>query len=77
MRTSSGRECVGCPAGEGEFSDRFDRVWVLSIAHTDVVPLAELQEALKSDGVGLASVDGEAELIAGLPYGHADILAKA
>jgi 8-oxo-dGTP diphosphatase len=36
-----------------------------------------LEEALKSDGVRLASVGGEPELIAGLPYGHAEIVAKA
>lgn len=42
-----------------------------------MVPFAELQEALKSEGVRLASVDGEAELIAGLSYGHAEIMAKA
>jgi ADP-ribose pyrophosphatase YjhB (NUDIX family) len=56
---------------------RDDRGWVLSVAHVDVVPLAALQEALKSDGVRLASVSGEPELIAGLPYGHAEIVAKA
>ena len=56
---------------------RDDRGWVLSVAHVDVVPLAALEEALKSDGVRLASVTGEPELIAGLPYGHADIVAKA
>ncbi len=50
---------------------------MLSVAHVDVVPLAALEEALKSDGVRLASVTGEPELIAGLPYGHADIVAKA
>jgi 8-oxo-dGTP diphosphatase len=50
---------------------------VLSVAHVDVVPLAALEEALKSDGVRLASVAGEPELIAGLPYGHAAIVAKA
>ena len=56
---------------------RDDRGWVLSVAHVDVVPLAALEEALKSDGVRLASVTGEPELIAGLPYGHAEIVAKA
>jgi 8-oxo-dGTP diphosphatase len=56
---------------------RDDRGWVLSVAHVDVVPLAALEEALKSDGVRLASVAGEPELIAGLPYGHAAIVAKA
>jgi hypothetical protein len=43
----------------------------------DVVPLAALEQAVMSDGVRLASVTGEPELIAGLPYGHADIVAKA
>jgi ADP-ribose pyrophosphatase YjhB (NUDIX family) len=56
---------------------RDDRGWVLSVAHVDVVPVGALEEALKSDGVRLASVAGEPELIAGLPYGHADIVAKA
>jgi 8-oxo-dGTP diphosphatase len=56
---------------------RDDRGWVLSVAHVDVVPLAALEEALKSDGVRLVSVSGEPELIEGLPYGHADIVAKA
>jgi 8-oxo-dGTP diphosphatase len=56
---------------------RDDRGWVLSVAHVGVVPLAALEEALKSDGVRLASVSGEPELIAGLPYGHAEIVAKA
>jgi 8-oxo-dGTP diphosphatase len=55
---------------------RDDRGWVLSVAHVDVVPLAALEEALASC-VRLASVTGEPELIAGLPYGHADIVAKA
>jgi 8-oxo-dGTP diphosphatase len=56
---------------------RDDRGWVLSVAHVDAVPLAALEEALKSDGVRLASVTGEPELIAGLPYGHAEIVGKA
>jgi 8-oxo-dGTP diphosphatase len=56
---------------------RDDRGWVLSVAHVDVVPLSALEDALKSDGVRLASVEGDPELIAGLPYGHAEIVAKA
>ena len=56
---------------------RDDRGWVLSVAHVDVVPLAALEQALMSDGVRLASVTGEPELIAGLAYGHAEIVAKA
>ncbi|MEN8583117.1 NUDIX domain-containing protein [Burkholderia sp. RS01] len=56
---------------------RDNRGWVLSVAHVDVVQPAALEEALKSDGVRLASVTTEPELIAGLPYGHAEIVAKA
>ena len=56
---------------------RDDRGWVLSVAHVDVVPLAALEQALMSDGVRLASVTGDPELIAGLPYGHAEMVAKA
>lgn len=57
--------------------DRDDRGWALSVAHVDVVPLTDLEEALKSDGVRLASATGEPDLIARLPYGHAAIVAKA
>ncbi|WP_395402061.1 NUDIX domain-containing protein [Arthrobacter sp. UC242_113] len=56
---------------------RDDRGWVLSVAHVDVVPLAELDDALKSDGVRLVSVGGEPETIAGLPYGHAEMVSEA
>jgi 8-oxo-dGTP diphosphatase len=57
--------------------ERDDRGWALSVAHVDVVPLAELEGSLKSDGVRLASAEGEPELVAGLPYGHAEMVAKA
>jgi ADP-ribose pyrophosphatase YjhB (NUDIX family) len=57
--------------------ERDDRGWVLSVAHVDVVPLAALEEALASDGARLVSVTAEPELVAGLPYGHAEIVAKA
>ncbi|QCB98562.1 NUDIX hydrolase [Arthrobacter sp. PAMC25564] len=77
------REKVGISGREPRqlrvFDDpgRDDRGWVLSVAHVDMVPLADLEQALKSDGVRLASVTGEPELIAGLPYGHAEIVANA
>lgn len=47
------------------------------MAHVDVVPLPALEKALRSGGVRLASVTGNPELIASLPYGHADNVAKA
>lgn len=56
---------------------RDDRGWVLSVAHVDVVPLHELDQALASDGVRLVSITGDPDAVAGLPYGHADIVAKA
>ncbi|MFP3459797.1 NUDIX domain-containing protein [Arthrobacter globiformis] len=57
--------------------ERDDRGWVLSVAHVDVVPVVALEDALKSDGIRLASVSGEPQLITELPYGHAEIVAKA
>ena len=57
--------------------DRDDRGWVLSVAHVDMVPASGLAEALESDDVRLAGVADEPELISGLPYGHAEMVAKA
>lgn len=53
---------------------RDDRVWTLSVAHLDAVPFQELKKPLEADGVRLASISQEAELIAGLPYGHAEMV---
>ncbi|WP_035775182.1 NUDIX domain-containing protein [Arthrobacter sp. H5] len=55
---------------------RDPRGWVLSVAHVDVVPEAQLAEALEHDGVRLAPV----EKLTGqpnLPFDHPIILAKA
>lgn len=56
---------------------RDDRGWVLSVAHVDAVPRRDLEAPLESDGVRLASVADEPDLIAGLPYGHAAMVDKA
>ncbi|WP_433123012.1 NUDIX hydrolase [Arthrobacter koreensis] len=57
--------------------DRDDRGWAMSVAHVDAVPFQELQKTLEADGVRLASVTGDTQLIAGLPYGHADMVRLA
>ena len=56
---------------------RDDRGWVLSVAHVDAVPASALAGPLASDDVRLASVAGDADLIAGLPFGHAEMVAAA
>lgn len=50
---------------------------LLSVAHVDVVPFADLQEALARDGVKLVSDSGEPGIVAQLPYGQTDIVAAA
>ncbi|MCC3291768.1 NrtR DNA-binding winged helix domain-containing protein [Arthrobacter sp. zg-Y1110] len=57
--------------------DRDDRGWTLSVAHVDAVPFRELEAPLQSDDVRLASIAEEADLIAALPYGHADMVLLA
>ncbi|MDM7990728.1 NUDIX domain-containing protein [Arthrobacter sp. zg-Y877] len=57
--------------------DRDDRGWTLSVAHVDAVPFRDLETPLQSDDVRLASVTGDADLIAALPYGHADMVRLA
>ncbi|MCC3295904.1 NUDIX hydrolase [Arthrobacter sp. zg-Y411] len=54
--------------------DRDDRGWTLSVAHMDAVPFRDLEKPLQSDDVRLASVTVDADLIAALPYGHADMV---
>lgn len=56
---------------------RDDRGWTLSVAHLDAVPFRELEKPLECDDVRLASVTQDAELIAGLPYGHAEMVLLA
>jgi hypothetical protein len=46
------------------------------LAHVDVVPVAALKEALKSDGVQMAPVTGEPDL-SGDCHGHPAIVSKA
>ncbi|MCC3273276.1 NUDIX hydrolase [Arthrobacter zhangbolii] len=53
---------------------RDDRGWTLSVAHMDAVPFRDLEKPLQSDDVRLASVTVDADLIAALPYGHADMV---
>lgn len=59
--------------------ERDERGWVMSVAHLDVVPYAELKGALSGSGVRLAPVaevmgdDGDPAL----PYDHAAILRAA
>jgi ADP-ribose pyrophosphatase YjhB (NUDIX family) len=57
--------------------ERDPRGWVLSVAHADVVPEAQLWEALQHDGVRLASVDALTMGRPSLPFDHPVILAKA
>ncbi|MCC9206517.1 NUDIX hydrolase [Arthrobacter sp. zg-Y769] len=56
---------------------RDDRGWTLSVAHVDAVPFRDLAKPLQSDDVRLASIAAEADLIAALPYGHADMVLLA
>ncbi len=56
---------------------RDDRGWTLSVAHVDAVPFRDLEQPLQSDDVRLASVTEDADLIAALPYGHADMVRLA
>ena len=56
---------------------RDDRGWTLSVAHVDAVPFLDLKQPLQSNDVQLASVTVDADLIAGLPYGHADMVRLA
>lgn len=53
---------------------RDDRGWTLSVAHMDAVPFRDLETPLQSDDVRLASVTADMDLIAALPYGHADMV---
>lgn len=55
---------------------RDPRGWVLSVGHVDVLPLAELGEALAYDGVRLAPAD-DAAVLAWLPYEQGDIVRAA
>lgn len=47
------------------------------MAHLDAVPFRELEKPLTSDEVRMASLSQDAELIAGLPYGHAEMVLLA
>lgn len=52
---------------------RDDRGWVLSVAHLDVLPFADLAPALDDGRAELATVDKPL----GLPYGHDEIVGFA
>ncbi|QTG82582.1 NUDIX hydrolase [Arthrobacter crystallopoietes] len=53
---------------------RDPRGWILSVAHVDVVPIQDLEPAIKATGVKLLPLCGD---IPNLPYDHPAIVAKA
>ena len=60
--------------------DRDDRGWVLSVAHLDVVPVADASSLFSRTDLRWAPVDGSSAVVPGqrrLPFDHDSIVARA
>lgn len=60
--------------------DRDDRGWVLSVAHLDVVAVADAQSLFSRNDLRWAAIDGSRAVVSGqrgLPFDHDSIVAEA